>query len=73
MLLFGGFDRKAVLTALIQLVENGYDTLTNLENMTLRDVTDIHKVLMSRKQEEALSKSMGTRDSRIGKTVQAWR
>ena len=53
----GGFNRKEVLGAIIQLVEAQYDNITNLEQMTLQELSDIHKVIMSRQQEKTLQKA----------------
>lgn len=73
MEMFGGFNRREVLGVLVQLAENQYDTITNLEQKTLQEIMDIHKVIISREQEKALAKSKSVKDSRIGKTVQDWR
>lgn len=70
--MFGGFDRAQVLGVLVQLAENQYDTITNLEQMTLQEIMDIHKVIISREQEKALAQRK-SRDSRIGQTVQDWK
>lgn len=71
--MFGGFNRREVLGVLVQLAENGYDTISNLEKHTLQEIMDIHKVIISRAQEQALAESKSVKDSRIGKTVQDWR
>ncbi len=73
MEMFGGFNRREVLGVLVQLAESGYDTISNLEQRTLQEIMDIHKVIISRAQEKALAKSKGVKDNRIGKTVQDWR
>lgn len=73
MEMFGGFNRREVLGVLVQLAESGYDTISNLEQRTLQEIMDIHKVIISRAQEQALMKSKSVKDSRIGRTVQDWR
>jgi hypothetical protein len=54
-LLFG-FDRKDILKTIHSLIQQGYD-YTSLVNMTLLEITDIGKVLVSLEQQETLSKA----------------
>ena len=55
----GGINRKEVLNAMVTLAEGHYDTITNLMNMTLQEISDIYKVLISNQQERELKNSRG--------------
>ena len=55
--MFGGFDRKMILKIIVQLAEAQYDSITNLEQMTVQELSDIHKVITSIQQERELEKS----------------
>lgn len=56
----GGLNRKEVLGVILNLAEAQYDTITNLQNMTLQELSDIYKVIISKQQEKALADSRKT-------------
>ena len=56
----GGLNRKEVLGIIINLAEAQYDSITNLQNMTLQELSDIYKVIISKQQEKALADSKKT-------------
>jgi len=56
--MFKSFDRKKVLIKLTELIEKRYGTLTELTNCTIQEITELFKVLDSKKQEAAISKSL---------------
>ena len=56
----GGLNRKEVLGVILSLAEAQYDTITNLQNMTLQELSDIYKVIISKQQEKALADSRKT-------------
>lgn len=58
--MFGGFDRKMILKIIVQLAEAQYDSITNLEQMTVQELSDIHKVITSIQQERELEKSQNS-------------
>ena len=49
-----GFNRKEIMMAINYLIEKNYGSYTELINLTIQELTDIHKVLMSIQQERAL-------------------
>lgn len=53
----GGLNRKEVLGIIVNLAEAQYDSITNLQNMTLQELSDIYKVIISKQQEKALADS----------------
>ena len=53
----GGINRKEVINAMVTLAEGHYDTITNLKEMTLQEISEIYKVLISNQQERALAES----------------
>ena len=57
--MFGGFDREQVLSMIIQIAEAQYDTISNLQQMTLQELSDVHKVIVGIQQERELQRSKG--------------
>ena len=59
MKMFGGFDREQVLSMIVQIAEAQYDTISNLQQMTLQELSDVHKVIVGIQQERELQRSKG--------------
>ena len=55
--MFGGFDRELYLSFIIQLAEAQYDNITNLMNITVQELSDIHKVIVGIQQEREIERS----------------
>ena len=55
--MFGGFDRELYLSFNIQLAEAQYDSITNLMNITVQELSDIHKVIVGIQQEREIERS----------------
>lgn len=53
-LLFG-FNRKDLLKSLHYLIEKGYGPFNDLINMTILELSEIEKVIISIEQQETLS------------------
>jgi hypothetical protein len=56
--MFKSFDRKKVLLKLTELIEKKFGTMSELTSWTIQETAEIFKVLESRKQEAAISKSL---------------
>ena len=54
--MFKSFDRKKVMMKLEDLIRIGYGTYIELTSYTIQEVTDIFKVIESKKQEQELAK-----------------
>lgn len=52
-----GFDRKQTMKAIHSLIQQSYGSFEELTNMTLLQLTEIERVLISLDQEETLSKA----------------
>ena len=52
-----GFDRKSILKEIHCLIEIGYGSFSELVSMTLQELSDIEKIVMSIKQDETLKKA----------------
>lgn len=52
-----GFDRKQTMKAIHSLIQQNYGSFEELTNMTLLQLTEIERVLISLDQEETLSKA----------------
>ena len=49
-----GFDRKEILKQVHRLIDYGYGSFNELITLTIQEITDICKVIMSIQQEETL-------------------
>ena len=54
--MFGGFDREQILSFIVQMAEAQYDTISNLQQMTLQELSDVHKVMTNIQHERELAK-----------------
>jgi len=52
-----GFNRKNILKAIHALLQQNYGSYTELVNLTIMELTDIEKVIISLEQQETLSKA----------------
>lgn len=59
MLMFGDFNWKETLMAIDNLIrDKKYGTYVELVNLTMREVADIFKVILSKEQEQQLSQAL---------------
>lgn len=59
MLMFGDFNWKETLMAIDNLVrDKKYGTYTELINLTMREVSDIFKIIISKEQEKNLNQAL---------------
>ena len=59
MLMFGDFNWKEPLMAIDNLIrDKKYGTYVELINLTMREVADIFKVILSKEQEQQLSQAL---------------
>ena len=55
--LFLGFNRKTVMKAIHALLQQNYGSFKELTSMTMLELTEIERVLISLDQEETLEKA----------------
>ena len=59
MLMFGDFNWKETLMAIDNLVrDKKYGTYTELINLTMREVSEIFKIIISKEQEKNLNQAL---------------
>lgn len=59
MLMFGDFNWKETLMAIDNLIrDKKYGTYVELTNLTMREVADIFKVILSKEQEQQLNQAL---------------
>ena len=59
MMMFGDFNWKETLMAIDNLVrDKKYGTYVELVNLTMREVADIFKVILSKEQEQQLNQAL---------------
>lgn len=59
MMMFGDFNWKETLMAIDNLIrDKKYGTYAELINLTMREVADIFKVILSKEQEQKLSQAL---------------
>lgn len=59
MLMFGDFNWKETLMAIDNLIrDKKYGTYVELINLTMREVADIFKVILSKEQEQQLNQAL---------------
>jgi len=59
MLMFGDFNWKETLMAIDNLIrDKKYGTYTELINLTMREVSDIFKIIISKEQEKNLNQAL---------------
>lgn len=59
MLMFGDFNWKETLMAIDNLIrDKKYGTYVELVNLTMREVADIFKVILSKEQEQQLNQAL---------------
>ena len=57
--MFGDFNWKETLMAIANLVrDKKYGTYTELINLTMREVSDIFKIIISKEQEKNLNQAL---------------
>ena len=62
MLMFGDFNWKETLMAIDNLIrDKKYGTYVELVNLTMREVADIFKVILSKEQEQQLSQALSNK------------
>ena len=61
--MFGDFNWKEVLTAIDNLIrEKHYGVYNDLINLTMREISDIFKVILSKEQEQQLQQALGSQE-----------
>lgn len=53
--MFKSFDRKKIMLILDKLIEKKYGSYNDLIQLTIQEITDILKVLESKKQEQQIN------------------
>ena len=60
--MFGDFNWKETLMAIDNLIrDKKYGTYVELVNLTMREVADIFKVILSKEQEQQLSQALSNK------------